>query len=273
MLAFVHVEKAAGTTLTRILRQTFGLAHCDVRSFTTGWRAEDDCFRAEDLRRTQLLYPLLASIAGHGVKPWLDLADVPGMRFHTLVREPLARCASHYQHQVRVMRKHVRVEDWLREPLYRNFTCRKLCGGESAADAIGVVRARLRVVGLVDRFDEYLLFLRRAFPEVGWDMRYVPVNVARHAGIREQLLSDPRTRAALADANREDAELHRWVREEYYPEQVRAYGPTLARDLGALRAANRRPPGRVRQLPSLLLRHLVYVPWVKAVSTMRGART
>ncbi|MFC1758224.1 hypothetical protein ACFL2H_05595, partial [Planctomycetota bacterium] len=79
MLAFIHIPKAAGTTLANILRRNFGRRHFDTRLFS-----DRPVFTAADYRRIRWLYPNLASIAGHGITGTSDLASaVPQVRYFT----------------------------------------------------------------------------------------------------------------------------------------------------------------------------------------------
>ena len=93
MLAFVHIKKTAGTTLTAILRRNFGTRHLDTRL-----HLYEDLFLADDLRRALKLYRRLDCIAGHHVRPFGDLHSlIPKIRYFTFVREPISRLVSDFQ--------------------------------------------------------------------------------------------------------------------------------------------------------------------------------
>ncbi|UCF33779.1 MAG: hypothetical protein JSV78_00415, partial [Phycisphaerales bacterium] len=157
MLAFVHIEKAAGTTVNHILARSFGLRHADVMA----WRCRFADLRAADLRGFRRMIPGLVSIAGHIVKPFNDLhLDCPSIRYWTILREPLARCASHYQYQVNFLNIPHSFEEWIADPRFQNFQTRKLAGVPDADAAIGIIKDRFVLVGLLEHFHESLLLLR-----------------------------------------------------------------------------------------------------------------
>ena len=260
MLALIHIEKTAGTTITYILRQSFGTRHCDVlpwkRSFSHG-----DVFSAEDLRRTRWLYPRLESIAGHTVKPFGDLQHAHvDVRFYTFLREPLARCVSHYQHQIQRMGKSLSFKEWIRDERYRNFQVRKLAGNEDGDRAIRTLDETVRFVGLLERFNESLVMLRKRFPDAPLKIGYQRRNVAADSAIKDRLLNDPAVRPLLVDANREDLKLYQFVTERLYPRQAREYGDSLEADVAHFEATHRPPPAFPRLMLNTIKRRLVYRP-------------
>jgi hypothetical protein len=83
----------------------------------------------------------------------------------------------------------------------------------------------------VERFDESLLLWKRWTGVGSLDVGYRPVNVARSNAVRQEVLSDPDTEAAIRRFSRQDEKLYRYVVDEFYPRQVAAYGSSLADDL------------------------------------------
>jgi hypothetical protein len=272
MLAFIHIEKAAGTTITSILRQSFGLAHCDLASWRQ-YRQEYAAPSKSDLERALFFYPGLKSISGHIVTPFCGYEQVrPDICYYTLLREPLQRCASHYQHQVQTMHKDAPpFEDWIRQEVYHNFMTKKLSGTVYAEDAIQTLETRVGCTGLVERFDESLLLFYRWANEPRLDLRYHKRNVAPHDEIKQQLLSHPKTRQMLIEANQEDLRLHFYVVNELFPRQLAGYGPFMAADLEEFRTHNRARSLYPRHLPSFLYRHAIYRRAAQLNSAIRRA--
>jgi hypothetical protein len=258
MYAFIHIPKAAGSTIATILRQSFLSRHCDVK---LGDGFFYPALTAAALRRTHWVYWQLESIAGHYVVPHSDLqTSWPDIRFYTFVREPIARCVSEYQRAVDNVGLTVPFDEWIQDPLYHNRQTKHLAGCEDVQAAVRMIHERIGFVGLVERFDESLLLWRRWLGDSRLDIRYQAKNVARRNSIKKQLLSDPRAVERLTEANRLDLELYRHVKEEVYPRQVADYGPALADDLAAFERARIPRPTYPRQLPSLLLREFVFRP-------------
>jgi len=266
LFAFIHMEKAAGTTLTSALRRSFNTRHCDVRGWRNAWIVEDDFFTAADMRRTRLLYPNLVSIAGHGIRPFSDLEDVcEDVRYYTILRDPVKRCASNYQYQVQVMKKSIPFEEWIRHDRLRDMQTRRLVGSDDAAKACEMVAARVGFVGLVESYNETLVMLRRFFGDTKLSIEYSWENVAADPSIAQDLLNNPKTRALLEDSNRSDMELYNHVKEVVYPKQKAEYGPSLASDVAKFELALKhgKPPGR-EPIRSALMRRYVYQPVVRA---------
>ncbi|UCE58879.1 MAG: sulfotransferase family 2 domain-containing protein [Phycisphaerales bacterium] len=257
MLAFVHIEKAAGTTMNLILHRSFGLRHCDVQS----WHHRRGLFTASDYRRLRWLYPGLMSVAGHYVQPYSDLESArPDTRYYTILREPLMRCASHYQYQVQHMNIEAGFEEWIANPEFRDFQTRKLVGSDDLDAAIRVLTEKLLFVGLVERFDESLVMLRRKAGIRRFDIRYTRERVAENNTIKRRILDDPDSYKLLVEANRVDAELYRFVAEELMDRQRREYGSTLDSDLASFQEA-KAPPSRQLTVAAVGVRHAwVYEP-------------
>ncbi|MEZ6054681.1 MAG: hypothetical protein R3C02_25465 [Planctomycetaceae bacterium] len=272
MLAFIHIEKAAGTTITTILRQSFGLGHCDLASWHE-YRQEYATPSATDLHRALLFYPRLKSISGHIVVPHCGYEQIcPGIRYYTFLREPLKRCASHYQHQVQTMDKEPPpFEEWIQQEVYHNFITKKLATSGRAEDAIETLESRVGCTGLVERFDESLLLLRRwaNLPEL--DIRYQRQNVAPRDEIKNELLWNASSRQAIIDTNQEDLELYNHVVKELFPRQLAEYGAALESDLEAFRNANTPPRLYPGQLPSFVFRHAIYRPAARLTSALHRA--
>lgn len=264
LFAFIHMEKAAGTTFTSILRRSFGTRHCDVRGWRNAWIFEDDLFTAADMRRTRWIYPNLVSIAGHGVRPYSDLEEVcPDVRYYTILREPVARCASNYQYQVQVLKKTMPFEEWIQTERMRDQQTRRLVGSDDVDAARGMLEARVGLVGLVERYHETLVMLRRFFGDLAPSIEYRPENTASDPSISRELLDNPKTRALLEEANRKDTALYEHVREKVFPRQAAAYGPDLSRDVAAFEASLDGKPPRREPIRSALRRRYVFQPAVR----------
>lgn len=270
MLAFIHIEKAAGTTITTILRQSFGLGHCDLASWHQ-YRQEYAAPSATDLQRAMSFYPKLQSVSGHIVVPHCGYEQVcPDIRYYTFLRDPLKRCASHYQHQVQTMDKEPPpFEEWIQQEVYHNFMCKKLAASGRADDAIETLESRVGCTGLVERFDESLLLLRRWANVPQFDIRYHRQNVAPRDEIKKYLLRDESTRAAMTEVNQEDIKLYEHVRNVLFPRQLSGYGSSMEDDVAAFRRTNEPDPLYPRQLPSLLYRRAIYRPAARLTSALR----
>jgi hypothetical protein len=226
LLVFVHINKTAGTTMRFILRATYGARHCDVEPWHGAW--SDPPFSADDLRRVGTIYPRLASIAGHRIFGYPDLGQ-PGtdLCYLTLLREPIALCASRfqYQHDYRGKRGLV-FEEWIQRDWVGNAQTQRIAGSSNPEDAIAVIERKEMFVGLTERFDESIVMLK-ALRVPDLDIRYSPVNVAKSSSIAKDVLADPAKRQMIVEANEGDIALYRHVSDEIYPRLQREFGPSL----------------------------------------------
>jgi hypothetical protein len=271
MLAFAHIQKTAGSTLTWILRRTYGVRHMDVEPWRpfAGPRYYETTYSAEDHVQVQRGLPRLESVAGHHVKPHSDLDRVrPDVRYVTFLREPLARTASHYQHMVQKMGYTRSCDDWLSAERFQDLQTRHIAGRPDVDEALRVLRERCILVGLQERFDESLVLLRDRVADPRLDVRYRSENVARDPALSRSLLEDPASRAVLEDANRLDVELYARVRDEIFAGQVREAGPGFAGAVEAFRADRDAPTRTLRAYLSPLVRSL----WVDPRARRRRER-
>lgn len=284
MLALVHVEKTGGKTIGRLMRREYGLRHCDVQSWSGG-----PVFGAEDYRRLRWLYPRLQSISGHAVRPYSDLAEAqPAVRYYTMMRNPLERCAAHYNMQVVLMGKTLSFEEWIRDPRYRNRQTTYLAGSDDAAAAIETIRSRLFFVGLSHHYDETMVLLQKKIgdPRIRLDfprydergegrwLRFLFADPAYKTfpddHITRRILSDPKERALLEEANRSDLAVFEYVESAVFPKQIREYGPDFAADLAAFRARRERGIPSPAWLLNRMKRNLVYKPALWAYRRIRA---
>jgi hypothetical protein len=262
MLVFIHINKTAGRTVRYILRSSYGTRHCDVEPWRG--REQDPVFSTADLRRLRRLYPDLASIAGHQVTGSVDLHE-PGtdFRYFTVLRDPLKLCASRFQYHVESRKKKGLVfEQWIQQDWLRNAQTTRIAGTPSADDALRIITAKDMFVGLTERFDESMLVFK-ALRATDLDLGYTPVNVARSNAMARELLSDRRTRQALADANQADLELYEHVVKQLYPALQRDYGPSLDDDVAAYRRNRARRFNTANLTASRLKQHAVYRPLLR----------
>jgi hypothetical protein len=233
-IAVVHVHKTGGTTLSSVFKRSFGGRHCSVVSTNPG----APFFDAAQLREMRPWYPRLHSIMGHDVKVYGDLDSVaPNLRYVTFLRDPVVRCASHYQYDVQVGGVDLPFEEWITHEVSPNRHTRHLAGPNATADeAIALLEKRFSFVGLIERYDESLVMMRRAL-EVR-DVRYAKRWTAPADDIKRRLLEDPMSLELLRRANEDDLQVYRHVVDEIYPRQQAAHGPTLDDEVTGFREAN-----------------------------------
>lgn len=276
MYAFMHIEKTAGSTLTTILRRSFGTRHCDIRlplaKRKLGERDVRPCVDECDLQRARRLYPHLSCIAGHNVKPYAGLGTLEAdIRFFTFLRDPAARFLSHYLNRARVYTREA-FDRWVSSSWTQNWQTKKIAGVPDADRAIEIMQRRIGFVGLTERFDESLVLLGQWLAEPGFHGEYRRVNQLREKR-RPRDIERERTdtsylktdyaRQRIAEANAEDQKLYDHVVQYVYPRQVAAYRSDLAADVNQLQQRNQ-AVGRLHEpLWPAFYRNCVYKPLLR----------
>lgn len=271
LYAFAHVPKAGGTTLADLLRQHFG-----ARLIGVHYRGETPVYTARDLERDLRVYPFAQCITGHSLKPYVDFSSVPReLRWFTVLREPVARFISHYQHQYDRSEPQYRLpfDEWMRTYNRRNWTVRMIAGEEDVEAAKQILGERFAFVGLLDRFEESLLLLRERLGLRGFDVDFgAPSNAAPKTAVQKKVRANMDDFAdAIREQNRLDLELYAWVRDTLWPAQVAEYGAErLAADLASTFGRGDGPtlPQAARRWQYLAYRNLVYKPYLRLESAV-----
>lgn len=277
MLALIHIEKTGGKTIARIMRREYGMRHCDVQSWSGN--QNEEVFGADDYLRLRWLYPRLKSISGHAVRPYSDLSEAcSGVRYYTMLRKPLERCAAHYNYQVAAMGKRVSFDEWILDSRFRNRQTYYLSGTQDADAAIEVVRKNLFFVGLSERYEESVVILAQRTCDPGLKTQFAPYQTSGggaatrllladplyrrypDARIAQEILSDPSRRAKLKEANLSDLKLYDFVTRELFPRQVQEYGGAFDSDVKALPSVGRWQVVSFKWVLSRLKRNLLYKP-------------
>ena len=259
LFCFTHVQKAGGTTVEAVLRRHFGIRHMVVDP-ARGW-----LYGEQDLAADLRINPWLRNVCGHWIRPFANFGRFrERMVWFTMLREPVARYLSHYQHHVEHWNKKKRFEKFLTRRKQRNWQTRLIAGRQDVEAAKQILASQYRSVGLLERFDESLLLMRESlgFPEMR--LQYGrPRNTAASGTMRESLLETmDRHGDACRENNRLDLELYDFVAREIFPAQVRAYGEDrLGRDREVEFAARADTLGdRAREMSNMAYRKAVYLP-------------
>lgn len=258
LLAFVHIEKAAGTTLIHMLRINFFMGYCDVTPLSS---ASNGIFQAEDMRKLMIINPAVKCIGGHAVRPSRDLSDViPRIRYITLLRDPVYRYISHYQYWIEKLQKKLSFEEFINLETTHNFQTRKIAGKEDLTLAKSVLAERFFLVGVVEEFDEFLILLKRKLEPFKFRPGYQLRNVGEkesptRRGIAQKI---DEYREKIIKVNQVDLQLYRHVREEIIPKEKKRYGPDFDNDLAAFRHSRKRYPRKLVRYVDYAFRKCYY---------------
>jgi hypothetical protein len=254
-LIFLHIPKAAGSTLHPVLERHYSK---HVRHTVQPGRAEDfKQLPADELRRIRLLkghmpFGLHEYLTGHS-------------RYITLLRHPAERVVSHYYYVKR------RPPHYLHHHIANGMSLAGFAGaglsgemdngqvrllsghdqdipcGQCTRDLLDTAKRNIEnhfaVVGFTERFDESLALMAI---ELGWNWTpyYLNRNVTQDKPVARQI--DPVAFKAIEQANPLDFELYEWASRRFQ-DQVDQHRSGIDEGIARLERANRlyRPWGEL----------------------------
>jgi len=252
-LIFVHIPKAAGSTLNHILESQYALGE-SYATCSTPRHPEGDLNRFEALSEAQLArIRLLNGHMGYGLHRYLPRPAV----YVTFLREPVERVISHYSFErtlpaspvyaylqngemnlkeyVRYYAEAAEMDNLQTRMIAGNWHKRGFgpCTPEMLEQARRNLKEEFAVVGLAEQFDASYLLLKRYF---GW--RSVPFRWRNKT--RKRLQRDQLSAAELEyirQHNRFDLELYTYA-QQLFEERVRRQGPSFPLELAWFRTQN-----------------------------------
>ncbi len=270
MIGFVHIPKTGGSTVKFVLRNSFGIRHCDVRAAGRHPR-----FHPDDLALARLVHPGLRSIAGHALIHPTEL--LRGVRFFTVLRDPVSRVASAYAHHVRGNRRkrlgepELSLDEFVARDKPGGYQTFQISGGSDVAAAKRIVEEHFFCVGLMEKFDESLAVLAALSPHP-LDTRYERKNAAPAGDpVKKRVLGDPGMRRIVEAANGSDLELYAWVAGSFYPELLRQAREAAGEAFGA--AGESKDVGGMRILLCRGWNKAVFKPLQKGLHLLGRRRT
>lgn len=205
-IIFVHIPKAAGTTLNKILAHQYGLNRVFALKEGIEGRSLRDFQELPEAQRRKLKV-----VRGHFNFGLHDLLP-QSSTYITLLRNPVDRALSHYYYVLKfpthylhaqIAGQQMSLKDYITSELsieLDNHQARMVAGGEAALVPFGqcstqvleVAKQHLQeqfaVVGTVERFDETLVLLKEVF---GWATPfYTKANVTQNRPKRRSLSAE-----------------------------------------------------------------------------------
>ena len=224
LLAFVHIEKAAGTSLIHILRRAFFLRYFDVSPVYPG---PHKFLKARDLSTLLRLYPWTRCIGGHSVVPFSDLdTGFPNIRYITLFREPSARYVSQYIYWRDKLGRRIPFEDYLERADARNVQTKRIVGRAHADQAIQTLQERFALVGTVEKFSDFLHALERMTGRAQLASAARRRNVSSRT--EEALEIRERYRDRIIEVNSADIRVYDFVQDHLMPQVDDTASPSQA---------------------------------------------
>jgi len=215
ILAFVHIEKAAGQTFTRILENNYIYKHCRVAPLK---KEHQGVFTADAMKTIIRINPFVEAISGHSVRPCSDLESlVPKVRYVTLMRDPVKRYISHYQYWMQILKKNISFEEFLTLESVYNFQTKKIAGSADMIKAKKILKEKVFLVGVVEEFDDFLKILKLKIAPQSFHCGYKRKNVAKANRIRDYINKNwGKYRDRVFENNVLDIELYDFAKNELF---------------------------------------------------------
>jgi len=156
VIAFSHIPKAAGSTITHILRSKFGINHCRAIS-------QNEFYTKRDFEFDNKIYSNIKSISGHQLRPFVDFGEYENNIFwFIMLREPIERFISQYRWWKFQNKSKIDFEEWckVKGEKFANFQVRWIAGDENIERAIDLLNNKIHCVGSQEYFNESLKHLR-----------------------------------------------------------------------------------------------------------------
>ncbi len=263
MLAFIHVAKTGGQTIETMLANSFGAAFCIAPEWGRNHEADvgDDGFvvpkfQPEDLHFLRRLCPWVQSVGGHPVTLWSEFDKVIPTTWFSMIREPLARGASHFQYNLNDDGASREWDEWVQWPVHHNHQVKMFSPECSAEDAIRRIIEKNVFVGLTEKFDESLVLLRR-FVAPGLNISYKRTNAAANNSRAREVLSDRKMVSQLKSMYQEEFPLYEFISKQWYPKFQKEYGPTLEADVELFRKNRERQFNQLNYWMSRINYHVI----------------
>lgn len=257
MIAFVHIEKAAGTTLIHTLRRNFFMRYADVRPFSP---ASQGTFQEKDLRIILKLNPWLKCFGGHSIRPHAGIRyPKRKIEYITVLRDPIRRYVSQYQHWVEKKGEKITFRQFLDNKEFYNFQTRKIAGIDSSDQAMEILSRQFLLCGVMEHFDTFLVLLKHKLKPFVFDPRYEIRNKAIESGWADPIIE--RYTEEINNRNLEDMRLFAYVRDVLIENEKQKYGEHFQRDLADFKIHNSIFPAPGGKLNiDYLMRKIYYEP-------------
>jgi len=235
-IIFVHIPKASGTTISKLLRRWFEPR--EIYEVGTKAREED----ATELRRL----PKPRLILGHAAFGLHEALHEPAT-YVTVLRDPVSRLISHYHYAGRTPMHplHQRIRNGeltlcdvaRRLPNLQTRYIGGLVQGNPTEQTLEQAKANIDrhfgIAGLAERFDETVMLLHRKFHQRVWP--FVSENVSPRSPSSQIMADELRE---VRSQNTLDYELYDFVRTRF-DRAVKEEGLLFPQSVKVLRIANR----------------------------------
>lgn len=209
MIVFSHIPKTAGTSLKYILRNNFGVKHIDAI------KTQRSPYTDKDLRFAKKIFHNPQAITGHNVVDPLSNFAGTDDQLITILREPVSRCASHYQDNVLRSNLTASFEEWISNEENQDLSVKIIAGSLDVEKAKRLLREAYTFTGITEHFNDSVRLLKLQLKKP-LNLDYRRLITARNNEIKHRLLGDDASLKLLKKYNARDTELYDYALNEIF---------------------------------------------------------
>jgi len=254
MIVFTHIPKTAGTTLKMILRNNFGIRHIDAA------KVKNPVYTASDLKFAEKVFPGPKAISGHNLVNPLKYIGIEGMQLLTVMRNPIQRCASHYQDEVLRANYQGSFSEWISDHTKQNLSVRLITGGFNLELAKQLLKEEYVFVGITEQFNESIKLLQLQLG-LKLNVNYRRLITAKSNKVKKQVLNNPDDLNLLKEFNQLDLELYEFAMNEVFMPAIEKYQDQMEQVPAPVEKKDRVGERRLKQ--SVRFNKIIYRPAVK----------
>lgn len=160
---YIHIEKAAGTTVHNLLIRNNPLHYLVTPSGHLSDQSKSGRpLLASELREILNRLWFTPSIGGHNIVGYEHYTAPENSEFlyFTLLRDPIERYISHFEYQNRIMNRDFSLEAFLEDDRFSNIMCKKLSKTGTYINALEQIQEKNIVIGLTEFMDNFLAKLK-----------------------------------------------------------------------------------------------------------------
>jgi len=253
IIAFEHIEKCAGTSIIRALREVYGADHFDLLP-----RNKESMFAlSSDLLEVLKLNSGLKSISGHSVRGAISELETDGIsiQYYTILRDPIKRMWSDYKYSRNVLGFSGGLEYFMEKTGRYNFLSKSLCGDVNYHLAIENLESRYALFGTVERFNQFIEGLSIL---TGLDLSGYKGKKINEAKAKEKIDAEyDGIRKVIEQRNQVDMDIYKYASECFGQK-----GYFLKDDVDCTQKLAIVMNKKTRYFQNLLFRNLLYKPYM-----------
>jgi hypothetical protein len=223
-----------------------------------------------DLQKDLLIYKNPLCISGHSMNPFVDFREYePQMKWFFFIRNPINSFISLYiqQYTSKDPKFKIGFSEWMKKYNRKNRMVSWIAGEENLDKAIEIIEAKIKFIGITEKFDESLILLKSNFNLKS--VFYIPKMKSRDPNLKHSLTENvAKYEDQILSNNKLDIELYNYIANNIYPIQIKNYGEkNLLYDVSHFQKLNSERKNRIQSLKLNVLkyklkRNIIYKPIV-----------